>query len=51
MVTIILWLFFLPFLAWSWMKRGFDDDANATLSVIAWIFLIGTMTFSLWLLK
>lgn len=50
MVAIILWLFFLPFLAWSWFKKGTDEDANATLSIVAWAFLIGTLILCIWLL-
>tara|TARA_B100001750_G_C15341326_1_gene512419 strand:- start:668 stop:823 length:156 start_codon:yes stop_codon:yes gene_type:complete len=50
MVAIILWLFFLPFLAWSWFKKGLDEDANATLSIVAWVFLIGTIILCVWLL-
>ncbi len=33
-MALILGLLALPFLAWSWIRHGVEDDAIATLSII-----------------
>ena len=48
-MTLIVSLFALPFLVWSWVKHDVDEDAIAALSIIGWMIVVGAAAAAWWL--
>ena len=51
-MTLLLGVLILPFFIWAWIRHGADEDADAAVSIMAWLVLgVGGTAIAYFLLR